>query len=160
MSKSTVVAEIAPSGARRFLALAMLVVLGSMVVYLTFSAPPASLLWRVLLVVVGVGALFLADMMRRATLQKIELTDEVLRDTSGRELCRIDNIAAVERGAFAFKPSHGFLIRTKTPQPRAWAPGLWWRFGRKIGVGGVTPSGQAKFMAEMIALRLAEEKNN
>ena len=160
MSKSTVVAEIAPSRARRMFALIMLVILGAMVVYLTFSAPPSSVLWRGFLVVVGVGALFLADMMRRATLHKIELTDEVLRDTSGRELCRIDNIAAVERGAFAFKPSHGFLLRTKAPQPQAWAPGLWWRFGRKIGVGGVTPSGQAKFMAEMIALRLAEDKKD
>ncbi|MBV1869090.1 MAG: hypothetical protein KUG69_14485 [Marinosulfonomonas sp.] len=160
MSKSTVVAEVAPSPGRRFVAVAMLAVLGTMVVYLTFSAPPESLLWRVLLVVVGVAALFLADMLRRSTLHKIELTDDVLRDTSGRELCRIDDIAAVERGAFAFKPSHGFLIRTKTTQPRAWAPGLWWRFGRKIGVGGVTPSGQAKFMAELIALRVVENKND
>ena len=160
MSETKVVAEVAPSPARRFLAVAMLVVLGTMVVYMTFSAPPASLLWRILLLVVGVAALFLADMLRRSTLYKIELTDEVLRDTAGRELCRLDDIAAVERGAFAFKPSHGFLIRTKAPQSRVWAPGLWWRFGRRIGVGGVTPSGQAKFMAELIALRLAEDKND
>ncbi len=26
--------------------------------------------------------------------------------------------------------------------------------GRKLGIGGVTPAGQAKFMADMIALRL------
>jgi len=160
MDETKVVAQVAPSPGRRFLAVAMMVVLGTMVVYLTFSAPPASLFWRVFLLVVGVAALFLADMLRRSTLYKIELTDEVLRDTAGRELCRLDNIAAIERGAFAFKPSHGFLIRTKIPQSRVWAPGLWWRFGRRIGVGGVTPSGQAKFMAELIALRLAVDKSD
>lgn len=159
MNETNVQAQVAPSPGRRFLAVSMLVVLGTTMVYMTFTAPPVSVFWRLFLLVIGVAALFLADMLRRSTLLKIELTDEVLRDTSGRELCRLDNISAVERGAFAFKPSHGFLIRTKSPLPKAWAPGLWWRFGRKIGVGGVTPSGQAKFMAELIALRLAKDEN-
>jgi hypothetical protein len=54
------------------------------------------------------------------------------------------------------KPSNGFTVVMETKQPRAWAPGLWWRVGRRVGVGGVTGASQTKFMAEQIALRLAQ----
>jgi hypothetical protein len=62
----------------------------------------------------------------------------------------IDQIRSVERGVFAFKPSNGFTIRLKSKAPAAWQPGLWWRAGRSVGVGGVTSSTPAKFMAEQI----------
>ena len=35
-------------------------------------------------------------------------------------------------------------------------PGLWWRIGRRIGVGGVTPASQSKVMADLITARLIE----
>ena len=85
--------------------------------------------------------------------------DVVSLETASPEMseeirARMDEIDRVERGAFAFKPSNGFLVHLKKPGHRAWQPGLWWRMGRKLGIGGVTPAGQAKFMADMIALRL------
>jgi hypothetical protein len=46
------------------------------------------------------------------------------------------------------------MIRLKTPASRVWAPGLWWRFGKRVGVGGVTPAGQGKAMADVIAARI------
>ena len=66
----------------------------------------------------------------------------------------LDEIARVERGTFAFKPSNGFVIRLNAPAARVWAPGLWWRFGKRLGVGGVTPAGQGKAMADVIAARI------
>ena len=108
------------------------------------------------LAVAGGLALCGANRLYRAASFKISLTDDNIVDSAGRELCRLDNIASVQRGAFAFKPSNGFLIRLKSPLPRTWAPGLWWRFGRNVGVGGVIPASEAKFMAEMISLYLAD----
>jgi hypothetical protein len=61
----------------------------------------------------------------------------------------------VERGAFALKPSNGFTLVMKHKSPRAWAPGIWWRTGYRVGVGGVTAAGQSRFMAEQIALMIA-----
>ena len=69
---------------------------------------------------------------------------------------RIEEVEALERGLFAFKPSNGFLIRTRAPKPRGWQPGLWWRVGRRIGIGGVTSAGQAKAMSEIMAALLLE----
>ncbi len=154
---SKVVATITPSAARRAFAIALLIGLGLMLVYLAFAASGAALGWQGLLLGIGMLLLILADKMRRATRGRIEMTDTVLRDGAGREICRLDDIVSVERGVFAFKPAQGFLIRTVRRAKFAWEPGLWWRVGRKIGVGGVTSAGQSKYMAELIALRLQDK---
>jgi len=82
------------------------------------------------------------------------LSETELKDTAGNVLALLSDIEGVDRGMLAFKPSNGFVLRLKTSQPRAWAPGLWWRVFKRVGVGGVTPSGPTKFMAEQIALRV------
>ena len=95
--------------------------------------------------------------MRRATSNAIELTATILRDSDGTVIARIEDIEHIDRGVFAFKPSNGFLLRTKagTGGTREWRPGLWWRMGRRIGIGGMTPGRQTKYMAEAIATIIA-----
>jgi hypothetical protein len=39
---------------------------------------------------------------------------------------------------------------------RRWQPGLWWRLGKRVGVGGVAPGHQTKAMAQIIEALLAE----
>ena len=91
--------------------------------------------------------------MWRATGRTIRLTEAGLEQSDGRILVAMDEIAGVERGLFAAKPSNGFLIRLERSYPLAWAPGLWWRWGRRLGVGGMTRAGEAKAIAELLALR-------
>ena len=79
-----------------------------------------------------------------------------MRDSSGTVLARIDEIRSVVRGTFALKPSNGFTLVLNSKKPRAWMPGLWWRLGRRVGVGGVTNAGQAKFMAERISMMIKD----
>lgn len=155
MDDQTVLATIRPTPARRWIAIAMLFVLGAMLLYLAFAFPPADLGWQAFLIAVGAGALWLGEKMRRATERGVELTPAGLRDTRGETLCSFDEIRGIDRGLFAFKPSNGFVLRLADRGPARWEPGLWWRVGRRIGIGGVTPSTEGKFMAEMIAQRLA-----
>jgi len=149
------IAIISPSPVRRVISVSILFLLGFMVIYLSLANPPDQAILQVLLLVVGVGAIILGERMRRATALSLILTREALVDSSGRELCRLDQITGIDRGAFAFKPANGFLLRTNTKLGRSWSPGLWWRMGRRIGVGGATPGGQGKFMAEAIATHIA-----
>lgn len=151
----TPVATINPSPARRVVSFGIILSLGLILLYISFATPPASPFWRVFLLGLGLGAVFLAEKLRRASALNIQMTEDSIFDSSGREICKIADIVGIDRGTFAFKPSNGFLIKTRVPQPRVWAPGLWWRMGRRIGVGGITPAGEAKFMAELIALRIA-----
>ncbi len=149
-----VYAVIAASPIRRTFAYVVLLLLGGMLIYLALFEP-VSAVWSVVLIGAGALALYLGERLRRATSVMIELTADEVRDTAGRVLARVADIRSVDSGVFAIKPSNGFTLVLSTRGDRAWEPGLWWRVGRRVGVGGVIPSAQAKFMAEIIASWLA-----
>lgn len=151
-----ILARIEVSALLRWIGLGALLAVGGLLVWMALAGPDIAALWRVLLLALAGLALALGARMHGATAVGLELTPEVLRDGTGLVLARVDEIEAVERGAFAFKPSKGFLLRLKAKKPRAWMPGLWWRWGRRLGVGGVTPGHQTKAMAEAIQMLLQE----
>mgnify|MGYP005989020985 CR=1 FL=1 len=151
-----VLATVRASGGRRSIGLTALGFLGLFLIYLAFSSSPG-LGWQAFLIVLGVLALWMAERMRRATASTIELTSKVIRDSDGTILAHVADIENLDRGVFAFKPSNGFLLRVKRGSElgNAWRPGLWWRIGRRIGVGGMTPGNQTKYMAEIISILMA-----
>lgn len=153
-----VIARLYPSGPRRAFGSAVLVALGALVLWVAVVVPPQALGWRLFLLVAGGVAMLGAVRMWQATAQGLALTREELRQEDGRVLARVDAMREVNRGALAFKPSNGFLIVLDQPGPRAWAPGLWWRIGRRLGVGGVTSGQEARFMAETLAALIAERR--
>ncbi len=148
--------SVAASAPRRWMGIGVLALLGGMLVYIAFVAPPDQMGWQVFLIVLGLTALALAEKMRRATELEIHLTAEGVFDSTGERIAALDNIRAVDRGSFAFKPSNGFMLRLETPAPRRWQPGIWWRMGRRVGIGGVMPGAQTKIMAEMLQAMLQE----
>ncbi|MCR9126786.1 MAG: hypothetical protein NXH82_11740 [Rhodobacteraceae bacterium] len=150
-----VLARVYASAPRRWLGVGMLTTVGTLVIYVALATPP-ELGWQLFLLATGAVSLWLADKMRRATMGAIELTETELRDETGQTIVAIADIESIDRGIFAFKPSNGFLIKTRAPGPRRWQPGLWWRTGRRLGVGGVTAAAQTKFMSEMISAILTQ----
>ncbi|MFC3616040.1 hypothetical protein ACFORG_20000 [Lutimaribacter marinistellae] len=152
-----VLATVEASAPRRWLGVGMLVLMGALLIYVAFATPPA-LAFQVFLLIVGGLSLWLAQRMMQATAHRIELTETELRSSTGEVIAKVEDVEAMDRGVFAFKPSNGFLIRTRTPAANAWHPGLWWRMGRRIGIGGVTPGGQAKFMSEALAALVMERE--
>lgn len=150
MDPNEVLAVVQASQGRRLLGMGSLLLLGLMLIYIAVVQSPA-FEWRIFLLLLGVGTLWLADRMRRATSTRLELTETVLRDSDGTVIALIEEIDGMDRGFFAFKPSNGFLLRTMSKQSNEWRPGLWWRVGRRIGVGGMTSASQTKVMSEIIA---------
>lgn len=146
--------SLSPSPMRRGSAVAMLGILGALLIRIAFATGELATSWMVMLLVMAIAVLWVAWRLWQATGVRLVLSEEALMEEGGRVLCRLDDIDKVERGTFAFKPSNGFLIRLKTSGGRVWAPGLWWRFGKRIGVGGVTAAGQGKAMADVIAARI------
>lgn len=139
-----------PSAPRRWIGLGTLYALALVLLYLTMTAG-LGIFGTVCMVAIVCAVLWLAERMRRVTSGWLELRTEGLFDQSGVLLAPLDDVAAVERGAFAFKPSNGFAIVLNTPIGFHWAPGLWWRVGRRVGVGGVISSSNAKFVADLLA---------
>lgn len=152
--ENEVLAVVSVSQVRRWLGIGILAVIGILVLYVALSTSP-EFTAQVFLIVIGLVSLWMADKMRRATDLWIELTATELRDSTGQLLVKVEDIKSLDSGFLAFKPSNGFLIRTKTRQPRVWHPGLWWRVGKSIGVGGVTPGSQTKAMSQIILMILA-----
>ncbi|MEM9970920.1 MAG: hypothetical protein AAF762_07450 [Pseudomonadota bacterium] len=150
MDDEAVLIRAGASQPRRAIATLILGMLGALLLLVAADAAMTGL-WRGVYSLCGLGAMFLSYRLWQATGDMLELTREELRTASGRRLARVENVESVDRGAFAFKPSNGFIVRLKSAEDqRAWAPGLWWRIGRRIGVGGVVAAGQAKAMAEVL----------
>lgn len=150
-----VLAQVTPSAGRRVLGIGMLAALALLVIYVAMATPPA-LGWQLFLIALGITSLLIAQSMWSATSRTLELTRTELRDDTGQVIVLLDDVASIDRGAFAFKPSNGFVLRLKRSYARDWRPGLWWRVSKRIGVGGMVPMRPTKFMAETIALILAE----
>lgn len=149
-----VLARLSASTPRRVFALAVLFCLGGLLIYLGFVSL-GGVVARGLLVLMGALVIYLAEKMRHQSNSELILTGEGVLDQDGKLLVPFAQIQRVERGVFAAKPSNGFTLVTRDKMHRAWVPGIWWRFGRRFGVGGISSAGAAKFMAEQIALKLA-----
>ncbi len=152
------IAEISASPPRRFIAVGVVAALGGLLLALALFHPPQSVAARLFLLLIGLGTLALAEKLRRATLLHLLLTPEGLSDSAGQVLARFEDIRSVDRGAFAFKPANGFALRLERRHPVAWVPGMWWRFGPWLGVGGVIAKSEGRGMADAISHMLAERK--
>lgn len=150
-----VLARAMPAPARRAFGVGTLGLLGSILLSVALASPPAHLGWLAFLLVAGAGALWAAWKQWLATEQGLVLTDLGLFESGGAPIAMLDEIEALDRGVFAFKPSNGFLLRLAAPKPRHWAPGIWWRVGRRVGVGGVTGAAETRAMADILAALLA-----
>ncbi|WP_380054237.1 hypothetical protein ACFE33_13150 [Falsihalocynthiibacter sp. SS001] len=143
--------EVKPSVLRRYFGLAVLYLLGAIILYVAFVQPPAELIWQLFLFAFGGVVVYLGEKMRKATLEAVQLTKDGLFSTDGTKLVGIENVRSIDRGVFAFKPSNGFTVNLYKKEGRAWAPGLWWRLGKRVGVGGVVQASHTKSMAEVLA---------
>ena len=146
-----VLARISASPGRRVLGVLSMGGLGVILVYVAMVRPPAHFGWQAFLILAGVAALYLANRMRLATAEVLELTRDELRSTDGTVIAQVEEIEHLDRGFFAFKPSNGFLMRLSVKKKARWEPGLWWCLGRRVGIGGVTPGSHSKAMAEILA---------
>jgi hypothetical protein len=153
-----VLATIDPHPIRRVFTTGVVGMLGVMLIYVAAASPPADLAWLAFLVIFGAGSLYLAWRVWEATGVTLELTRTELREAGGRVLFALDEVESVDRSIFAFKPAGGFLVRLKSPttRGRVYAPALWWRWHTRIAVGGATSGAQAKPVADLIKIIVAE----
>lgn len=155
MTEDAPIAVLRAAPGRRVFAMTVMLALAGLLILSAVTRPPAPG-WQAVLVVFAGLALLGAEALRRATRPALHLHADALRDSDGTLLARLEDVTRVERGAFAFKPSNGFVLHLRARQPRAWQPGLWWRMGKRLGVGGTVSAGASRVMADQIALRLAQ----
>ena len=143
-------ARITTSAPRRVIGVGSMLGLGALMLWLSLTTADMALPWKLLLAVIGGGAVWAGQVMWEATGHALILTEDALTDSDGTVVARLDQIEKVDRGMFAMKPSNGFLIILKKPAPRVWRLGLWWRWGRRIAIGGVTARSQTRPLADIM----------
>lgn len=149
MREDDILAELSAGPLRRFVAVGALAGLGVVLGKVALD-PQTTAVWQGICALGAAGSLVLAVLSWQATAGRILLTAEGLFDGSGRALGTLDEIESIEAGAFSLKPSNGFAVRLKAKGPRAWAPGMYWRSGARLGIGGVPSGRAARFMAERL----------
>jgi hypothetical protein len=155
-----VLATIDPQPVRRVFTTGVVGLLGAILLYVAAASPPVEPMWLVFLIVLGGGSVYLSWRVWLATAVTLELTRSALREAGGRVLFSLDEVDSIDRSIFAFKPAGGFLVRLKAPttRGRVYAPALWWRSGRRVAVGGATAGSQAKPVADLIRIIVAERQ--
>lgn len=149
-------ARLEVSSARRTVGVAMQGGLGMFLLFIIAARPSGNITTALILAAAGFGMIWFAWRFWKATEASLVLTTDGLFDSNGRFFCDFKDIQKVDRSFFAFRPSAGFLILLKTPIGRGWAPGLWWSFGRHLGVGGATGRPAGKQMADILSVMLTE----
>ena len=158
MSEILVKLEVAQG--RRMFGVISITGLGITLLYIAAVYPPSIVLSLLTLIITGALFIWAGVRLYRSTDNTIVLTREAITTQSGHVLCRLEDINRVDRGFFAFKPSNGFLVSLKQRGERSWAPGMWWSFGKHIGIGGVTSPRQSKEMVSIIQILLTEKQQS
>lgn len=153
---SDIVAELEPSLGRRWLGTVLLSVAAVGLFYLSLFRPDQPNGVQILLFTAGLILVWQVQWNLRVTPLGLYVTRRGLYDSEGTLIVALSSIMEVDRGIFAFKPSNGFLLRLDEPQPAGWAPGLYWRIGRRLGVGGATNPARTKALAEAIEILIME----
>ena len=155
--ESDVIIELKPSPIRIWVAILSVSILGAFLLWVSASGATGSLLATLLFMVFAGLCFFGAHGLYRTRGLSLILRKDGLFENTGRTLCTREEIERIDRSFFALKPSNGFVVELKKPSARAWAPGLWWRFGKRVGVGGVTPIGESKAMADLMSIYVKGE---
>lgn len=149
-----IISRLRPSLARRVLAAGSPAGLGVIVIWLAANHPAPSAGLLAGLLALALASFAFAAITWRATALGLELTEAELRDTNGRRLFELSEVSAIEKSVLSWKPAGGFAVVLNEPRSRVWVPGLWWRVGRRVMIGGATNSGEAKAMADLMRMEL------
>lgn len=147
--------HLAPARARRVAVCGVLLLLSVWGVWVSSTGGPAGAGPRLTMAGVALSAGLAALALWRATDVTLTLTEEALTDSRGRVLARLDQVQGVERGALSMAPTGGFVLRLSAPATVHWVPGVWWRLGTRVGIGGTTPRLMTREMALLIEAMIA-----
>ena len=151
-------AVVRPAPARRVALIIVTSLLGFALLSIGLDAPEGGIWLRVTFVIAGVGMLWGGWWVWRNSAVDLVLTTLDLRQSDGRIICALADVTRVERGLAALRPATGFALYLREPMPLAWVPGLWWRRGRRVGIGGMTTRAGAKALADVIEAEVQAQR--
>ncbi|MEO0344428.1 MAG: hypothetical protein AAF198_13420 [Pseudomonadota bacterium] len=107
-------------------------------------------------ILLAIAALFMwaAWRMWNAPHFGIVFDGDSLKTEDGATIAKMSEIQSVQVGLFVMRPSNGFMMMMKQPGIFPTRPGVVWRQGRRIGIGGILRSSEAKSIGRAIQVEL------
>ncbi len=155
---SEILARLQIAPVRRWVGVIILALIGVGLIYSGLVYPPAALLGRLAIFLLGFLIILQAYWNLQVRSGALVLKEDGLWVENGPQLAALDNIETVQVSAFSIKPSNGFAVVLRSPARLKWVPGLYWCVGRRIGVGGATHPAQAKAMAELLSTLIMDRE--
>lgn len=150
MNQADIIAEITVSPLRRMVGSGAVALSGALLLLAALSEPPESVFLQLCLWVLAAALISGAIRLYRDTSRTVQLTSEGLQDCAGEVITPLSDIIEIERGHFGMRPSNGFALKLKREAQPVWRVGLWWRAGKRAGIGGAASAAEVKKMAEAL----------
>ncbi len=81
-----------------------------------------------------------------------------LFDLNENIICKIDDIKRIDASPYTFKSANGFLILLDTKSSFKSIPGLYWRYGHRISIGGLVSKHESKYLAGILSDLVTNKK--
>ena len=82
-----------------------------------------------------------------------------LFNIDGSVICEIDDIERIDVSPYTFKSANGFIVILKTKSSFKSIPGLYWRLGKRLSIGGLVSKNESKFLSQTLLSFFEENKN-
>ncbi len=146
------IVKIQPSASRRFFSIFILCLSAGVMIYFAITDPAQSIVLKLILLSLAGIFLWQVQANLRFPNAALLLKRDGLYDDQCEIICSLSNIALVDRGWFSIKPSNGFLLRLHEKASIKWLPGVYWRIGKRMGVGGAINPTQTKEFSDKLLL--------
>ena len=103
-------------------------------------------------------ALWFKRFLKRYSKVGFQINSTGLYDLETNLICKIDDIHKVDVSPYTFKSANGFIVFSKTKSKFRSVPGLYWRLGNRISIGGLISKNESKFLSTTLLALIDENK--
>jgi hypothetical protein len=99
--------------------------------------------------------IFFKKFLRKYSLIGFSIENQGLFALDGRLICKITEIENVNVSPYTFKSANGFIIHLKNKNSFDWVPGLFWKFNKRISIGGLISKSESKLLSQALTDSIA-----
>ena len=75
------------------------------------------------------------------------LNQEGIFNLDNTIICRIEDIETIDTSPYTFRSANGFIVFLRERSTFKIVPGLYWRLGNRISIGGLVSKAESKFLS-------------
>ena len=111
-----------------------------------------------LLPIIVILAFWFKNFLKKYSKVGFLINEQGLFNLDKSPICKMHEIDRVDASPYTFKSANGFIIILKTKNSFESVPGLYWKVGKRISIGGLVSKNESKFLSGLLLQFLEEQK--